>query len=231
MPFDDAQKAEIAALVAESLKSSLPGLLADGLKPISAGLEKAITDKVTAATKGLQAKPADTDTDTDTDTDDEPVKGKSKGKTDPKLTAQIAALQKQVADETTKREAAEQKSREERVLNSARSALTKAGVPPERVKAAIAVLHNAEGRLRLAEDGKPGLHFQRTGYDEVVEIEKGLDEWLKTDDGKVFLPPRGVEGTGDGASNGPRVAARKDGKLDWSALSETASRNLPRALP
>jgi hypothetical protein len=232
MPFDDAQKAEIAAILQESLKSSLPALLTEGLKPTIAGLEKSITDKVTAATKGFKtAKDTDTDTDTDTDDDEPAGKGKGKGKgADPKILAKVAQLEKQVEDEKKAREAAETKSREERVLNSARAALRKAGVPEERVKAAIAVLHNAEGRLRLDDSDRPGLHFQRNGYDEVVEIEKGLDEWLKTDDGKVFLPPRGTEGTGEGTSNGPKVAARKDGKLDWNNVAEAAARNLARAL-
>ena len=58
----------------------------------------------------------------------------------------------------------------------------KAGIPAERIRHALAVLHNAEGRIRYDDKGNPGMHFQRDGYEEVVPLDKGVAEWAKSDE-------------------------------------------------
>lgn len=216
MALDDADKKFIGELLANALKGEdLGALIGGAVKREIAGLKldekfKAVDEKVTAAAKAKEEEP--------------PAGGKGgkgddkagKGDTDPRIAAQIAKLEKDLEEQKSARLRAEEKEKSAKLEGSARDALIKAGVPAERVGHAMAFIHNAQNRVRFDDKGAVGLHFQREGYEEIVPIEKGVAEWLKTTDGKAFLPPSGAQGTGTGAgarSGGPSSGSVKPADL------------------
>lgn len=184
---DDIKK--IADLIAASnaeLKKSMVDSDAVGkmLDARDAKTSKAIEEKLAEAAK---VKPAD----------DAKAKPKD-GDVPAPLQARLDALERETkeakeaaASEKAQRETAEQ-------LNAFETAAIAAGVAPERVRGARAVLHLEEKRIGYTTDGKPGLKFNRKGYDEILPMADGLKEWLSTDEGKAYLPPTGSQGTGGG---------------------------------
>jgi hypothetical protein len=118
--------------------------------------------------------------------------------------AQIKALQQQLEKSESEKaaERATRQTQEERTELT--QALSAAGVPVGKIKAAVALLYTEEKRVGRSEDGKVGLKVTRDGYTDVVAMDVGLAEWFKTDDGKEFLPPRGAAGSGASGVNGTR---------------------------
>lgn len=221
MALDDADKAFIAKLMAESFKGDDFAAAIGGVVKREIGSLK-LDDKFKAVDEKIGAvKPKDKSEDVPDD------KGKP-AKGDPAVAAQLAALQKQLTEEKEARTKAEDAKKLSEMVSAAKAALGKAGVPEARIAHAIAVLHNAEGRVKLGEDGSVGLHFKREGYEELVPIEKGVAEWLKGTDGKAFLPAVGSAGTGEGAGRRPTVTTA-DGKLDENALRNQLAAKLGSA--
>ena len=202
--------AQAAQKVDEKIKGAIGGL----------GLDeklKGITDAIAAAS----AKPAGKG-------DDEDKADAKGGKTDPATAAQLKALQASLEEEKTKREAAEEARKLDSMLGAFRGELSKAGVPANRVDHVVAVLHNQQQRLKVGDDGTPGIEYSRDGYKEVVPFSKDVAEFLGSDDGKAFLPPRDVAGTGGGGGNRRRASGDSDGKINsagfGAALIKAAQR-------
>lgn len=76
-----------------------------------------------------------------------------------------------------------------------RDALTKAGVKPTLLPAAMA-LHRESGKFKVDGD-KLLATVKRVGYEDQVEAEEAIAEWVTTDEGKQFLPPVDAGGGGD----------------------------------
>ena len=74
-------------------------------------------------------------------------------------------------------------------------ALSEAGIEGVRVKHALSYLKD-EKKIGRNEKGEVCYKMVRAYGDELVTLKDGLAEWLKTEDGKSFLPPRGVGGSG-----------------------------------
>jgi len=87
----------------------------------------------------------------------------------------------------------------------------------DRVKAIRSVLHSADARVKYTEDERPGLHFARDGYDEVLPLDAGLAEYLSSDAGKQFLPPTNVQGTGQNNLRGGGKLTNSEGKFNPSS--------------
>jgi hypothetical protein len=111
-----------------------------------------------------------------------------------KLQEQIASLTKQAEDARSERDAERAKARDTLLRQRVAEALGVAGIEGIRAKNAIGILVDAEKRVRWSEDGE--LLTFRNG-DREDELAGGLREWLKTEDAKLFLPPRGASGSGD----------------------------------
>lgn len=205
MALDEADKKLIADLIAGALS---PESLAKAVAPVvEAHTKAALKGAVTA--EGLQKqldealaklKP--------TEGDDKPAdKG---GKADPA----VAALEKKLAamEAASKVKDAElaaqvQRARTERLHASTRDALAKAGIPADRLGLALASIKDA-GVLDYDGD-RPGWRGKSAlGLDEVLAMEDGAAAWVKGE-GKLFLPPSGASGTGDG--NGGRHNGRGNG--------------------
>lgn len=122
-----------------------------------------------------------------------------------KLQAEQEKLQKALEAQTKRAEEAETKRRADLLQNSVRDALIAQGADPKRVALALPVLKE-RGTVRLDDKGAPVFTFQRNGYEESLDVTAGAKEWLSTDDGKIYMPPVGTQGTGGGlGGSGGRV--------------------------
>lgn len=99
----------------------------------------------------------------------------------------------EIAERDAKQKAAEAKQQAAEERQAVESVLRDSGVT--NIKGAVAVL-KADGRVARDADGN--LHFvaQREGYTDEVELSKGLKEWLGSDEGKLYMPPTGAQGSG-----------------------------------
>jgi excinuclease UvrABC ATPase subunit len=126
-----------------------------------------------------------------------------------KAAAKIDALTKQMAakEEAAAKEKAELLQRQEKADMIA--ALAAAGVTT--AKGAYATLKE-DGRIRRNADGELVMvvvkDYAGTKAEEEVPIAAGIKEWLGTDDGKCFLPPRGG---GEGSGTVVRGGATRTG--------------------
>lgn len=113
---------------------------------------------------------------------------------------QIRELKSGWDAEKTERE----KERQTRLVAEERGILTEAlrtaGMPDAMIKAAVALLHGEEKRVGRSEDGRIVFKTEKgTGaarYTDEQDVAVGVTEWLKTDDGKSFIPARPAQGAG-----------------------------------
>lgn len=226
MPLDDADLEKIKELVTATVQPLTQSLADQTIRIVEERL-KPVTKQVSEVADKLQEVEQAADK----------VKGKTEasaeagesgsGKVSPevaRLQAQLEELQRQNQTMEQQRREAEERAKIERLHAAARDGLLQAGVPAARVPLALAVLKD-EGVLTYADDGTPGFKFQRKGYSEVVPATDGAAEWLKSDAGKLFLPPVETSGTGE-RGNGRRPPPMKGGEIDWSVLKERAAQAL-----
>ena len=95
------------------------------------------------------------------------------------------------AEETAAAEKA--RARESQMRNKLAESLSAAGVDARTVKHAVGYLVDVEKRVRATENGE--IIFADGG--EEVDLATGLRAWLKTEDAKVYLAPRGAQGSGE----------------------------------
>lgn len=215
--FDDAQKKELAALIAEQLKASLT---AEVLGPVVGAALGPALKPVTDAQAALAAelakvkeKPAEQPAKPQGD----PAKP---GQVDERTRTEIEALKQQIAQQQAQTEQERkarlesEKARKTEVLHTrVRDILGKAGVPSDRMHLAMPVLRELGA---FQEDGD-GFVWKGTvnGVSGVHPLEAGIAEWMKGD-GTAFLPPKPVGGTGERQTlNAPTT---KGGDVDWAAL-------------
>lgn len=228
MPLDDKDLEQIAKLIAAAQTKAAE----EADKRLEATIGKAIKAAGVETTKQLEALKAETEKrfgeiPKPADPPD-PKAGDKPGDIEnspafKKLQAEVEASKKQAAEQAKRAEQAEAKRSAELLTNATRDALIASGADPKRVHLALPVLQ-ASGRIKLDDKGAPVMVFQRNGYEEALPVGDGAKEWLGTDDGKVFVPPSGKQGTGDGvqrggASQSGSAPRNKDGSLDWSQLA------------
>ena len=222
MPLDAADLAKIAELIAASTA-------ADKLGPIMAEAAKA---HVTAAIGGLKLddkfktvadalaaiKPAG-------DTEPDPKKGKDdKGATD----ARLAAMEKQLVAATKANEEATASAKRTALRSAAKDALLKSGVDAGRIHLVMPVIESM-GVLDATADGAPGWKGKdQFGVDAVLPMEAGAAAWVKTDDGKAFLPASQIQGDGNGPGN--RGGHQHVGPVKLADLASIASGRLAQAI-
>lgn len=149
------------------------------------------------------------------------------GKPDPerqKLEARLKDMEAKLDAERKTRETVEQARLDQEARTALSQALTAKGVTGGKLKAAMALLYDAERRIARDDKGI-GFKIKRGEYDDVVPLEQGIDEWFKTDDGKELLPPRDAQG--GGTKPGHATAGRPTG---GPMTKEEALRQLPGAL-
>ena len=112
-----------------------------------------------------------------------------------KFEDQIAALTKQADEARSERDEERRKMRDATLRQKLTDALATAGIDGVRARHAVGLLVDAEKRVRWSDDGDAVLF--RRAEDDDVELGEGIKSWLKSDDAKLYLPPRGATGSGD----------------------------------
>lgn len=64
------------------------------------------------------------------------------------------------------------------------------------IRGAAAILYTEDKRIGRDESGRIVYKAQRDGYEEELSLEAGLDEWLKSAEGKYYAPAVDVRGSG-----------------------------------
>lgn len=205
MALDEADKKAIADMIGASLKAAMtPEVLGAAVAPVvDAHVKAATKDAVTPAALKAQLdelaktlKPAEPGAG-----GGEGGKGKG-GDPDPKIAAlEKRLLEQEQATKTAQAAAAAEaeRSRTSTLHTKAREALGKAGVPADRLDFAMATLKD-KGVLTYDGD-RPGWKGKdRLNLDAVLDMEAAATDWVKAD-GKLFLPPSGASGTGEGNQN------------------------------
>lgn len=228
MALDDNDKKAIGELIAAALKANND----EQAKAVDATVGKAvkaldldgklkaldIDGKLEAVKTELKVEPPA----------DPPKGGKGGSVTDDpefkKLQAELAKVQKTAEEQAKRAKDAEAAQKAEALANGVRDALVAGGADPKRVQIALSHL-TATGRIKLDDKGQPAFAFTRDWGEELAPAAKGATEWLGTDEGKLFVPPVGSQGSGDGVqpgnrnAKGPSTAPRtKEGTVDFGAL-------------
>jgi hypothetical protein len=115
------------------------------------------------------------------------------------LQKKLEGLEKTNLEEQNRRLAAEAKNRDTGLRSTLQSELEKHGITGERARLARGHLIDADKLVALRPDSDE--IFFRSG-DEEVPLADGLKSWIATDQAKIFLPPKGTNGSGDGPGGG-----------------------------
>lgn len=114
----------------------------------------------------------------------------------------VKGLQKTLADQKAitdrmqaERDAEKAKVRDTGMRQRLADELTKIGIDPRYVRAAAGNLLDVEKRVRFDDDNDDVLVFKDATGD--VDLATGLKGWIKSEDAKIYLPPRGTQGAGD----------------------------------
>lgn len=114
-----------------------------------------------------------------------------------KAMEKIKAVERERKAEKEKAELREKELAEREEKTATQAALTQAGAINQ--KQALAVL-KAEGRIKRGDDGELIFVMPRDiageKFDEELPLADGIKEWLSSDEGKIYAPPRGAEGSG-----------------------------------
>jgi hypothetical protein len=204
--LDEATQGFIKAFVGEQVSMAITShLKRSSFKEMLGGIVNSALEPITAELKA-RAKPKEDDGEHPGSGDDLSPKARA-------LLAQtqseLAAMKKQL---DTTREAAEAETRERTLL---RDALRSNGVPDQVSDALAVMLHVEQKRVKTMDDGTVVFTVARDYGPEDWPVEKGVPEYLKTEQGKAFLPPAQGSGSGGGRGGRPQVP---NGQPDKAAL-------------
>ena len=144
-------------------------------------------------------------------------------------------LLKRIAEAEAKQRAAEDsakaarmKEREGTLRATAAARLADAGIDGSRARAALALLIDSGKAIRYADDDGDEIVF--ADKDGPVDLETGLKSWLKGEDAKLFLPPRGAVGSGDRGGGRP-PAGTPAGAIQPGDIGRALIRNFVGGIP
>lgn len=240
--FSDEQRVEITNLVNAAVSGQLQRKLPNAIK---AGIDGAIAPVLERLdTMGGRRRGAD-DPDEDDDADDgSPAPRKGKGGAAARTKdPEVDNMRKRLAQLEERDKTRETEARNGKRDGALREHLTKLGVDPNRIRGAIAVLRDATKYDEKA--GEWSYVAKRDGFDEDLDLDAGVAEWAKTDEGKSYLAapdtgggsPRrmpqlrtggGVIGGGGGSGGGQ--AQRGDAKAAKAQAKQDAMANLGKAM-
>ena len=183
----------VAAALPEAVKSAIAASMPSLIEAAGAQSAEQVA-ALTASLEALKAKPAD--------------KAPAGEKTLSAAEIRLARLEAELGDERSKREAAEASSAETRLMASFRDAAAKSGIAPDRIPHALALLHNANGRISLNEAGESVMRMKGAYGEETVALSEGLKTWT-AGEGAAFLPPSPVQGSGERVGGSPRLTSGK----------------------
>jgi hypothetical protein len=199
----DEKLAGVGNMVNSAVKAQL------GRNSFRSELAKSIADQL----KGDKEGEPDDEPD---EPDDEPKK-RDRGEDSKKwkkFEAEQAALRRKLEESEKQRQDTELAQARAKQRAELEKELERAGVDAARRPGALALLYTEQQRVR-EEDGKIGFVVQKEWGEELVPIKDGVNEWLKTDEGKAYLPATPVAGSGN---TGGRAPIGKDGKPSRAEL-------------
>jgi hypothetical protein len=216
----EVQAEELSQIVSRHVAGAVSNYFRRGA--IKDSLKEAIGDIVPNLIKQqIEAALADRDRDRDPDRDrdsadpDPPVRGK-KG-SQPQLASvedhpfvrrlkeRTEALEAQLNEQKKAAEEAKNRTQQQEERAVLTETLRKLGVDERHLRGAVAELYLDQKRVRRdPETGQIGFSMGRDWGEEVLPLEKGLGEWLKTEEGKIYLPPVQVQGSGGQAGGRPK---------------------------
>lgn len=121
------------------------------------------------------------------------------------LQKKLAELEEQNRKSQSERDAERARARDVALRQRLSEELGKHGVDARYVKQALGFLVDAEKRVRWADDEGDALVFRDSDGSE-LDLSTGLRSWAKSDDAKIYMPPRGLSGSGDrGGGQAPRT--------------------------
>lgn len=200
----------------EQLNRAITARLSDLQKKFDKTVEAAIGGlgvKLDQLTEGLKTTPSggtDTkDTPKGVDLESHPfVKGLQK-----QLEEQKRSTEKILAE----RDAEKASARDQKLRSKLSENLTKGGLDPRHVGKAVGLLIDVEKRVRFSDDDGDEVVFKDATGD--LDLDTGLKGWLKGDDAKIFLPPRGSQGSGDRGQGRPPAQGQQAPSLGAALLN------------
>ena len=153
----------------------------------------------------------------------EPATSEPANEEDAKVKALQARL-KEMDKAVAQRESQLAEQELQRKTNTARGilkdSLSEAGVPADRVKQAVGYLFDSEKRVQYSESGAIEFLIPEEGYVDRLNVKDGVQKFLSGPEGKMYLPPRDVSGSGNQGGKSPRArASSNEGELE--SLSES----------
>lgn len=147
---------------------------------------------------------------------------KGKVEEDPKykgLEKQLLELKSKAESESNARAAAEAKAKDREMRQTVRDALASVGVDGDRARHALGFLVDAERRVSWSEDGESLIYKDVDGTE--TDFTSGIKRWAKSDEAKIYLPPRGTTGSGERPPAGKLPASSGNAKKEVaSALAK-----------
>lgn len=136
------------------------------------------------------------------------------------LTQKLTATEAEKAEITARTQRAEERSVLEKALDAA-------GLKGGALAGAAALLIHERKAISRRDDGSVVWKVRREAagqsYDDYVDVKDGLSEFLKTDEGKGFLPPRDVKGSGNVSAFVPiTVPKGQEGRMADAAATLSA---------
>lgn len=188
--LDDVNKAITGRLsdFAKKQETTLKSTLSTTLASLVGDIDKALDTKLEAFKSQIptpESKAGDTKTPAVTDTPE--YRGLKKQLDDTAAQVRASAEREKVAMESAKAT---------RLRQGVAEMLAKKGFDPARVRLAVGQLIDVDKRARIDGEGDDE-RIVIKDTDGEVDLETGVDAWAKTDEAKIYLPPRGSAGSGD----------------------------------
>lgn len=198
---------EIANLVNSAVTAQLKRALPKALEGVTQTLNEAIKQQL-----GELKLPAKSE--------DEEPKDKA-ARPNPELLdlrQKYEAMQAKLSDAEAKRETAEKKRRDDKAYSDLRGALLKGGVRPDMLEDLADLLFHGRKQVQFDDDDQPLLKvkFSRSKgiaeEEQLLPLEAGVTQLLKTPmAGRYLPPPGGASGGNDGSGKRPGRAPKYDG--------------------
>jgi hypothetical protein len=149
----------------------------------------AVKTSVAEALQGFKAPEVKETTTKQPDGDESPMVKQLRAETQA-LAAKLKAQEDAAREDKTKAQRAEERG-------SLAEALRSAGVPDNRLRGAVAELYLDQQRIKRDAEGRIVFTMQRDWGVEELPVEKGIAEWVKSDEGKIYMPPVSANGSGN----------------------------------
>lgn len=134
--------------------------------------------------------------------------------------ARIGEIEKKFAAKEAEVAAERQRAARNEERTRLGDALRLAGIGEDRIRGAVALLYTEDQRVGRNEDGEIVFKNRKDGYEEELPLNEGIAQWVNSDEGKYYLPPRAVGGSGN---VGGRAPNNKKGETKGELLMELGS--------